>query len=165
MYSVADSAHRVTDRGAGVAAGRIGCTVEQYRQHEADNEAWCSGHRSWHTRSAFAAHANRPNGLQGSCRAASAEYADRRRLYTLATDYARRYEGISYAGPAFSLTPKGAAAMMPSAAALEGRSDATAVAYPDRSSSGHLHCPPSIRDLCEGRLPVGWARTQTEESA
>ncbi len=60
----------------------------------------------------------------------------------------------------FVLTPEGAAASrMPGAASPEGRPEPAPVAYPDRRA-GHSHaaCPPSLRWLCRGELPMGWVK-------
>lgn len=59
------------------------------------------------------------------------------------------------------LTPEGAATVT----TVERHADSEAGAVTRRNgippvvaSSGHIHCHPSIRHLCEGRLPWGWVR-------
>jgi len=134
--SVPDMPPRVSDHGARVAAGRLGIVVEEYRRRERNGEAWCSGHRRWHYRSAFRGSVGRPNGLQGDCAEIRDGFVAQRR---------------------YALTPSGTtASRVPSAAASEGRPDAASAGDDARRSTGHLHCPPSIRHLCLGQLPEGW---------
>jgi hypothetical protein len=71
----------VSDHGAKIAAGRIGCTVEEYRRREASGQAWCTGHKDWHDRARFARSSDRANGLQAYCPEAHDDLVSRRRLF------------------------------------------------------------------------------------
>lgn len=141
---------RVSDHGAKVAAGRLRITVNEYRQHEADGEFWCGLGRHWVARDDFHWTSAATRGRSGRCKVC--DRADVRRRYH------ERMAAFRDAVRA-SLTPSSAAASrVPSAAASEGRPDAASAGDDARRSSGHLHCPPSIRHLCLGQLPEGWIR-------
>jgi hypothetical protein len=78
---------RVSEHGAKIAAGKIGCTVAEYRQHEAAGEHWCPRCESW-----------RPvNGTQGYCRPCREQYQHARFLVT------RGGGGVTLVGPSHSV--------------------------------------------------------------
>ena len=57
----------------------------------------------------------------------------------------------------FAPTPEGVAMLSRTTAADAGV--VTTDAYPGAAApSGHSSCPPSIRHLCQGRIPAGWVR-------
>ncbi|HVQ45136.1 MAG TPA: hypothetical protein VMT30_09355 [Candidatus Saccharimonadia bacterium] len=153
---------RISEHGAKVAAGKLRITVAAYRQHEANGEAWCTGHQDWHSRTAFHVQVSRPNGLQTLCRQARSELDAERRVYVLATDHQRRIDGITYAGPAFARrrhsppTPEGAASVTsvgPQSLTIgeigHGLDDAAGalsqhlVSSTDAVPSGHIYHPAS----------------------
>ena len=139
---------RMSDHGAKIAASRLGITVNEYRQHEADDEFWCGLGRHWVTRDAFHWTSGANKGRGGRC--AACDRADGRRRYHERTV-------AFHAAIRVSLTPSGATvSRVPSAAASEGRPDAASAGDDARRSTGHLNCPPSIRHLCLGQLPEGW---------
>lgn len=154
---------RVSDHGAKIAASRIGCTVEEYREREAASEFWCGLGQHWVTQDVF--HWTGRAGKSRSGRCTDCAKADARQRYVPQRAHVPNLRGVRYAGPAYSLTPKGAAATMPNAASPEGRPDAAPVAYPDRRGSDHSSCPPSIRHLCKGQLPEGWVRARQEAAS
>jgi hypothetical protein len=115
--SVPDSPPRISEHGARVAAGRIGCAVVEYRERAANGEAWCGGHRGWHPQTAFSRQANRPNGLQAYCDEVRKDMLARRR-YSL-------------------LTPEGA--MTVSRADSAWSEPAASCAQPVAVPSGHIY--------------------------
>ena len=102
----------ISDHGARVAAGRIGCTVEEYRQHEADGEFWCGLRKHWVTWDDFTWTGRTGNSRSGRCHACDS--ADQRRRYRPQRAHVPGLRNVRYAGPAFSkgvrasLTPEGA---------------------------------------------------------
>lgn len=145
---VAENDSRVSDKGAKIAAGRIGCTVEEYRAHEAAGERWCALGEHWSVKR----NADR-------CRPCENAYQRRRYVPQRAHVHVEGLRNVRYAGPAFSLTARGAAAATTvSDTAWSGRCAQNVAAAP----SGHSNCPPSIRHLCLGQLPAGWVRERKE---
>lgn len=172
--SVADSPLEratVSNHGAKIAAGRLRITVEEYRQHETDGESRCTDCRQWKPLAAFAANAGRVSGVANECRDCKRridrERYERARIRDLRA--AGRRKGISYAGPAFTLTPEGAGVARDRAETTAGAQRQGgaglglkhAVLYPNAAlaPSGHLYCP-AVLGCREGRLPVGWVREQ-----
>jgi len=50
-------------------ATRIGCSVDELREHDARLEAWCPGCRRWLSEvDSFASNMARPSGRQAECR-------------------------------------------------------------------------------------------------
>lgn len=72
----------VSDSGAKIAASRLGVTVAEYREHEANGERWCPKCGSWQP----------ANGRQAYCRPCWADYCRPR------SSGGR----IAYAGPDYS---------------------------------------------------------------
>jgi len=84
-----------------VAAGRIGCTVEEYRRHEAAGEKWCALGQHWAEKR-----------TADRCRSCAND--DARQRYVPQRGHVSGLKNISYAGPAFERrrlapTPDGAA--------------------------------------------------------
>lgn len=74
----------ISQRGLRIAAGRIGCTPDDYLERVANGEAWCSRHHEWHARKAFGP-GSQLSGLDHMCHEAQAEYKrSRRRLLSKA---------------------------------------------------------------------------------
>lgn len=157
----------ISESGAKSAAGRIRCTVEEYRQHEANGEFWCGMGRHWVDGDVFVWSGRTTGGRYGYCRPCAAD--KHRREYVPQRAHVEGLKNVRYAGPDFSkrahhpytLTPEGAATVT----TVERHADSEAGAVTRRNgippvvaSSGHIHCHPSIRHLCDGRLPVGWVR-------
>lgn len=118
----------VSEHGARIAAGKIGCTVEEYRDREAAGDAWCVGHKDWHRAAEFEKQASRPNGLQAYCRVAREQMVGNRR---------------------YLLTPEGAVATSADAA----RSAPTACAQNVAAPSGHTYREVSdLRPMQAARL-------------
>lgn len=139
----------ISEQGAKIAAARIGCTVEEYRQHEAIGEKWCALGQHW---------AQKRNADR--CRPCSNAYA--RRRYIPQRGHVPGLRNVRYAGPAYAtdarvvLTPEGRAvsSVVPTIVSAQ-----RLVPSADPAPSGpHAHCPSGIRHLCEGRLPEGWVR-------
>jgi hypothetical protein len=57
---------------ARTAAKRVGCTVEEWLQHRADGERWCSTCRKWWFVENMGPSAGRPDGVASACRACTA---------------------------------------------------------------------------------------------
>ena len=103
------SAHgmpRISERGAKIAASRLGIAVADYREHEARDEHWCSRCEDWSPRQAFSPDRRAPRGCQSHC------ILHRRRMHRERPS--ARSRGISYAGPAYSTPVAAPHAMCPS---------------------------------------------------
>jgi hypothetical protein len=64
----------LSKHGIARAAGRLGITPDEYRQHVADGESWCSDHKAWEPRESFYIDRVQARGVSGRCRAASRQY-------------------------------------------------------------------------------------------
>jgi hypothetical protein len=54
------------------SATKLGITPEEYAEHVARGEKWCSYHQSWHPRGVFGLDASTASGLAGRCLEADA---------------------------------------------------------------------------------------------
>ena len=134
---------RVSDHGARVAAGHIGCTVEEYREHEARDEHWCGIDQEWHPRERFGRDASRASGLAARCR--------RGRFSSNAHGGYRPHRS-------YFLTAEGAAAVVSHA---EPIADASVDGSQHRvlSTTAASSCHPGCRLWCGiGCVPAGWVR-------
>jgi hypothetical protein len=62
-------------RGIAIAASRLHITPDEYRQHVASGESWCTDHKRWEPREAFYVDRVQARGVSNRCREAT------RRLY------------------------------------------------------------------------------------
>lgn len=125
---------RISDHGVRTAAGKLGVTVAEYREHEAKDEHWCSMCRYWLPRRAFYISRRSPRGCSAICKTHQVAAGQRRGSV--------RRGRVTYAGPAYSTPAPAGVAILPDAA-------------PARA--GHRYCPASL-GCRSGRLPEGWVR-------
>lgn len=84
--------------GLRAAATHLGITPEEYEDHVALGEKWCTSCREWHSRGVFLVDRSRGDGLAASCRKRSrpfvtAEERRERRLERVREGYRRYYAG------------------------------------------------------------------------
>ena len=84
----------ISEHGARSAAGRLGITVAEYREHEARDEHYCPRCGYWLPRRAFPTNQHAPRGVSALCKW--------HRREEVAQRPSSRARGITYAGPAYA---------------------------------------------------------------